>query len=58
MDEYRDGHADGWVGSIAEAERRCVKVWLGDREVLAVVQTELVQIRGLVELAQAAREQS
>lgn len=57
MDEYRDGHAGGWVSAIEEAERRCVKVWINNEFVYAVPWTELVQIRQLVAAAQRVREQ-
>lgn len=56
MDEYRDGHAGGWVSAIEEAERRCVKVWHDGVETYAVPWTELVQIRQLVAAAQRVRE--
>lgn len=57
MDEYRDGHAGGWVSAIEEAERRCIKVWHNNEFVYAVPWTELVQIRQLVAAAQRVREQ-
>jgi hypothetical protein len=51
-------HNGAWVAAIEEAERRCVKLWgPGNEEVYAVPWTELVQIRRLVELARAGREQ-
>ena len=49
-------HNNAWVAAIAEAERRCVKVWHNNELVYAVPWTELVQIRQLVALAEKGRE--
>ena len=49
-------YGGGWVSAIAEAERRCVKVWHNNEFVYAVPWTELVQIRQLVAQAQKGRE--
>jgi len=49
-------YGGAWVAAIAEAERRCVKVWHNNEFVYAVPWTELVQIRQLVAQAQKGRE--
>jgi hypothetical protein len=56
MREDDEVHNGAWVAAIAEAERRCVKLWgPGEEEVWAVPWTELVQIRQLVALAERGR---
>jgi len=54
MNEWTEAFREGWAEAIAEAERRCVKVWHNNEFVYAVPWTELVQIRQLVELAKKA----
>jgi hypothetical protein len=55
MREDDEVHNGAWVAAIAEAERRCVKVWHNNEYVYAVPWTELVQIRQLVALAERGR---
>ena len=57
MREDDEVHNGGWVAAIQEAERRCIRVWHNNEYVYAVPWTELVQIRKLVALAQAARDE-
>ena len=57
MDDFQEGFHQGWEQAIAEAERRCVQVWLpagGYTQAAAV--GELVRIRRMPELAKKGRE--
>jgi len=56
MDDFKEGYDAGLTSGIEEAERRCIKVWVGNKEVWAVTQTDLVQIRKLVELAKKGQQ--
>ena len=55
MDDFKDGFAAGWSAAIAEAERRCERIWFPTGEQgRGVGVTELVQIRRMPEAAKGA----